>query len=353
MSYTTGVGPVDANSTVLFFTDSGPVAGSTDYTTVVIFHGSTFTGHTFHKLLPMAAENNLRLVIPNRRGYAGSTKYTDEELAEITAGKTEFLQRLGSESAYFLAWFIKTNNIPKIGADGKSGGLATIGWSFGITTPLAILSHPEAIPKETYDSLEPYFRQMIFYDPPNIAFGYDQPPEGYNPWIDPELKTVEEIFDNFGYWVSGYYDHPDLASRSLSGLDFSKRGARPSIKNMTPDDMKLTFDGEAAGKMEFHMCVFFVFPTIDSSVSAKSGISLLCNIPSGSRQRQHCTTTRRSRRSCQSWKLYISFVLRLTGIVCGDFLRTNAWLPSDLSALLRSKEQTILYVGLVRYSFLD
>ncbi len=47
MSYTTGVGPVDANGTVLFFTDSGPVAGSTDYTTVVIFHGSAFTGRKF------------------------------------------------------------------------------------------------------------------------------------------------------------------------------------------------------------------------------------------------------------------------------------------------------------------
>ncbi len=71
------------------------------------------------------------------------------------------------------------------------------------------------------------------------------------------------MFANFGYWVSTYYDHPDLASRSPNGLDFSKRGTRPSIENMTPDDMKDTFDGEAAGRMEFPMCVFFVSPTID------------------------------------------------------------------------------------------
>ncbi|KAK0184465.1 hypothetical protein F5146DRAFT_1228636 [Armillaria mellea] len=222
MSYTTGVGPVDANGTELFFTDSGPVAGSTDYTTVVIFHGSAFTGHTFHKLLPMAAENNLRLVILNRRDYAGSTKQ-------------EFLQRLGSESAYFLTWFVKTNDIPKIGADGKSGGLATIGWSLGTTTPLAILSHPEVIPKETYDAVAHFSS-----DPPHLAFGYDQPPEGYNPFTDPELKTAEEIFANFGYW----------------------RGARPSIENMTPDDMKVTFDGEAAGRMEFPMYFPPMQPTI-------------------------------------------------------------------------------------------
>ncbi|PBK85367.1 hypothetical protein ARMGADRAFT_1018040 [Armillaria gallica] len=262
MSYTTGVGPVDANGTVLFFTDSGPVTGSTDYTTVVIFHGSAFTGHTFHKLLPMAAENNLRLVILNRRHYAGSTKYTDEELAELREGKTEFLQRLGSESAYFLAWFIKTNDIPKISADGKSGGLATIGWSFGTATPLAILSHPEVIPTETYDALGPYFRQMIFYDPPHLAFGYDQPLDRYNPFADPDLKTTEAMFANFGYWVSTYYDHPDLASRSPDGLDFSKRGTRPSIENMTPDDMKVGFDGETAGRMEFPMYFPPMQPTI-------------------------------------------------------------------------------------------
>lgn len=35
--------PVDTQGTELFFTDSG-VVGSTDYTTVVLFHGAAFTG---------------------------------------------------------------------------------------------------------------------------------------------------------------------------------------------------------------------------------------------------------------------------------------------------------------------
>lgn len=34
--------PVDDNGIQLFYTDSGPVPGSTDYTTLVIFHGSAF-----------------------------------------------------------------------------------------------------------------------------------------------------------------------------------------------------------------------------------------------------------------------------------------------------------------------
>jgi len=36
--------PVDNNGTQLFFTDSGPVEFSDDYTTLVIYHGSGFTG---------------------------------------------------------------------------------------------------------------------------------------------------------------------------------------------------------------------------------------------------------------------------------------------------------------------
>jgi hypothetical protein len=39
--------PVDNNGTELFYLDSGPVPGSTDYTTLVIYHGSAFTGREY------------------------------------------------------------------------------------------------------------------------------------------------------------------------------------------------------------------------------------------------------------------------------------------------------------------
>jgi len=39
--------PVDNNGTELFFTDSGPVESSENYTTLVIYHGSGFTGSEF------------------------------------------------------------------------------------------------------------------------------------------------------------------------------------------------------------------------------------------------------------------------------------------------------------------
>ena len=89
---------------------------------------------TFHRLLPMAAPNNLRLVILNRRDYAGSTKYTEAELESLREGRREFLENLGLETITFLAWFATTQDIPKLSADRKTGGFVTIGWSMGGAT---------------------------------------------------------------------------------------------------------------------------------------------------------------------------------------------------------------------------
>jgi len=90
-------------------------------------------------------------------------------------------------------------------------------------------------------------------DPPFLVFGYDQPPEGYNPFTDPDLPTPQAVFENFQYWVSGYYDHPDLASRSISGLNFDKRGSRPSVDNMTEEETAVNFDPVAAARTETPM----------------------------------------------------------------------------------------------------
>ncbi|KAF8892407.1 hypothetical protein CPB85DRAFT_1482421, partial [Mucidula mucida] len=148
----------------LFYIDSDPIRDSMHYKTIIIFHGSAFTGYTFHRLLLMAAANKLQLVIPNRHDYAGSTKYHNDDLQSLREGKREFLELLGLETITFLVWYIKTNGIPKLSADRKSGGLVTIGWSLGASTPLAMLAYPDLIPKELYSAIKPYYRQMIFYD---------------------------------------------------------------------------------------------------------------------------------------------------------------------------------------------
>jgi len=209
----------------------------------------------------------------NRRDYAGSTKYTDDDLKDLNEGNASFMERLGTEVAHLLIWFADTHKVPKVSADRKTGGFSVMGWSMGNATPMALLAYPEFVGREAYAKLEPYFRQLILYDPPFLAMGHDQPPEGYNPFTDPEFPTQEAIFMNFGLWVCGYYNHPDLASRSVRGLNFDKRGELPnpddpkstgrpfSINNMTEDEMKANFDDTAASRTEFPM-FFPMQPTL-------------------------------------------------------------------------------------------
>ncbi|KDQ53356.1 hypothetical protein JAAARDRAFT_49830 [Jaapia argillacea MUCL 33604] len=258
--------PVDSKGTQLYFTDSGPVKGSTDYTTLVIYHGSAFTGDTFHKLLPFGAKDNVRLVILNRRDYAGSTKYSEEELADLNAGRKVFMERHALETANFLLWFVETEKVPKVSSDRKGGGFSVMGWSMGIATPLAILGHPEVIPKEMLSKLEPYFRQLILFEPPHLTFGYEQPPGAYDAFTDPDYSTPEAIFNNFLYWVSSHYNHSDPPS--ASGLDFSKRGTLPSVDNMTSEEMAANFDPLAATRTEFPM--FFPMQPVLNTQSQKA-----------------------------------------------------------------------------------
>jgi hypothetical protein len=99
----------------------------------------------------------------NRRQYAGSTNYTDAEMQELEGGQKTFMESIGRQVANFLLWFAETNKIPQISANRRTGGISLMGWSFGNATTLSILGHPEAMPKDLYQRLEPYFRQLIMY----------------------------------------------------------------------------------------------------------------------------------------------------------------------------------------------
>ena len=60
--------PIDHKGTVLFYTDSGPVQNSTDYTTLVIYHGSAFTGREYHRSI-FARQSVNSIQIPSTSFY--------------------------------------------------------------------------------------------------------------------------------------------------------------------------------------------------------------------------------------------------------------------------------------------
>ncbi|KAF8067693.1 hypothetical protein FPV67DRAFT_1416215 [Lyophyllum atratum] len=256
----------------IFFTDSGAPPGSANYTTLVVLHGSAFTGPCFEKMHEYAHVNDLRTVIWNRRDYPGSTKYTDAELEDLNEGRKVFLDRLAVQVADFLKQYIEKESIPKISADHKSGGFAIMGWSMGTATAMALFSDPSLISSELYALLEPYVKDLVLYgtssihdqgsliigdcyeDPPYLSFGYELPADHktYNPWTDPDCKTPEELYKNFGFWVSSYYDHPDV-SGTIHGLDYRKRTDHATVTSWTPEEFQRNYCESAAVRSELRM----------------------------------------------------------------------------------------------------
>jgi len=223
---------------------------------LIVLHGSAFTGDGFERLHDYAHRYNLRTVIWNRRDYPGSTKYTDAELDDLNNGRKVFLDRLAIQVADFLKQYIEKESIPKITADRKFGGFAIMGWSMGSATAMPLFSDPSLISPELYTLLEQYVKDLVLDDPPYLSFGIPLPADEktYNPWADPDCKTPEELYQNFGYWVSSYYDHPDV-SGTIHGLNYEKRAGIPTVTTWTPEQFQRFYNEAAAVRSELRMYV--------------------------------------------------------------------------------------------------
>ncbi|KAG6840111.1 hypothetical protein C0991_008901 [Blastosporella zonata] len=242
----------------IFYTDSGAPPGSTDYTTVIILHGTAFTGHNLKKLHDYAHGLNLRTLIWNRRDYAGSTKYTEDELDDLKHGRRVFLDRLAAQLVQFLLLFIEQYDVPKVDVERRTGGFAIMGWSLGNTTALSLFSHTSLIPPEAYTLLKSYVKDLIIYDSTLFAFGWKLPPDAdpsviYEPMskFDGD-ETPDGVMRNFHTWVSSYYDHPENP-KSINDLHFAERTERASSDNWTADDLESFHDYDAFLRSELPM----------------------------------------------------------------------------------------------------
>ncbi|KAJ7433437.1 hypothetical protein B0H11DRAFT_1758951 [Mycena galericulata] len=266
----------------ILYTDSG-APGTSDYTTlhqgnprevfpdVVVLHGTAFNGYGFVRLHEYASKYNMRVILCNRRGYHGSMKFSEGDVAEMRAAPKVFQDRVALQLAWFLQHFVEEERIPKVTLDDVNrnlgGGIVLMGWSFGNATSLALLADPGVIPKDVYGVIEPYLRTLVVYDPPDAVLAYSDPKiDGiYHPFADPAYTTFEEKFDAFLDWVSSYHQHPDLAARDPSGLTC----ARPT-ENPTPTINRWTAE-ERARNCEPAKVAAVDFPaSVESFVSIKS-----------------------------------------------------------------------------------
>ncbi|KLO13268.1 hypothetical protein SCHPADRAFT_372631 [Schizopora paradoxa] len=235
------------------FDDSGAPVSVLDYTTLVVLHGCAFNKNptdTFQKLLPLAAQNKLRIVLLNRREYSDTKPFTEEEISLFDSPDDQthelFFDARAQELAEFLADFATKENLPK--ACANRGGLAVMGWSAGNAYALSLLSHASAIKDATREQLEPFMRTMVIFDTPGYVIGRDSLLGQTFVLLD-SSHTVEERARMFGYWVSSYFDHSNISSRRFEDLQLmpdptEKTGA--STSRMTEAEYQSMVNPEAS-----------------------------------------------------------------------------------------------------------
>ncbi|KAJ7595600.1 Alpha/Beta hydrolase protein [Mycena floridula] len=228
-----------------FYLDSGPPPGAVAYNTIVFLHGHTFHGATFKRLVEPARADNIRLILPNRRSYPGTTPYTSEELESLESGKpdrAEVLLNQGIYLALLVDGLIQKHQL-------HPGKVAVGGWSLGVPFLCAFIRAIAHVDEDSRKRLREHVRCMMFWDPPSTVVGFPIPKNaGTSPLHDPNLLP-EQRGPAFAIWVSTYWVHPNLASRDPKDLTYEQPDIPerdPTIKNVTPD----IFDPTAGAKGE-------------------------------------------------------------------------------------------------------
>ncbi|KAF5357127.1 hypothetical protein D9756_006472 [Leucocoprinus leucothites] len=220
----------------LTYFDSGPVVGSTSFTTLVLVHGCHFNSYGFKHLIPIAPQVNLRLVLVQRRDYAGSSKYTDDEMSVLRSDNpTAFFGTAGEVMAQFVHYLVSNTEVCTASEDRSSGGIAIAGWSIGNVFAQSMFFEGATLNEETYAAIEPYVLSLVLYDPPHCAFGIPTPPTLMHMFDPFHIKDPEESKQKFRRWVSSYYDHdtePDVLE--LSNLDSRLETEQCVFKSWTP-----------------------------------------------------------------------------------------------------------------------
>lgn len=181
--------PLDIDPGVeLAYTDSG-APHIFPYTTIFAVHGICFTNRTlrllssksyyydlndsflvvFKKLQSTALTKGFRFVAINRRPYAGSTLFTQDEINLIISDdvladkRAAFLEARGHELASFIDTFTCRFGLPPISDDGKTGGSVVYGWSMGAQLSVVMLGSIPTLPLAVRSRLVSQFRSLVIY----------------------------------------------------------------------------------------------------------------------------------------------------------------------------------------------
>ncbi|OSD07671.1 hypothetical protein PYCCODRAFT_1448944 [Trametes coccinea BRFM310] len=236
---------VSANGVELSYVDSGvPVPSDNGYTTMFALHGVGFTGAIFEKVMSPATSASIRFVAINRRDYPGSTPFTPDDLKSVTSGTNEekaaFVKARGLELASFIDQFIVRNNIPPVSKEGKHGGFALIGWSYGSFVALSAVANVDALDAPARARWTSHMRALVLHEPPTVAIGSPITPPFWSPMID---TTIPAEFRGplHSQWVSSYFKHGDLSTRDFRVISWvlPVTSRAPTIFNIPEERLKV------------------------------------------------------------------------------------------------------------------
>ncbi|KAH8832100.1 Alpha/Beta hydrolase protein [Flagelloscypha sp. PMI_526] len=212
------------------YTDSGPITESTGYTTVFLLHGLTYHAAVCERLQPLAKNHNLRIVCINRRGYDGSTDFSQEEIQALDdpeSNKLEWLRTQGLYLALAISKLIVELELPETG-----GNVALCGWSLGSTYALSIWDsfNEGLVPEPDSARIRKHLGSALFYDPTVNALGIPVPDgaNAYRALLDTSYPEETRAF-NAGIWGLSYFDHDESLPH-----EFSKLAQKEALKSPPP-----------------------------------------------------------------------------------------------------------------------
>jgi hypothetical protein len=135
----------------------------------------------------------------------------------------------------FIEAFIQKNDLPPISADGKTGGVAVLGWSAGGLLSCAVIANIDSLSPTAKDRFKLYLRAHIlqglsipilhmrrlnmYPEPPSIALGLPLPASNWSPHMSPTIPA-DKHSAMFTSWITSYFDHGDLSTRDVSVLSY-------------------------------------------------------------------------------------------------------------------------------------
>ena len=132
---------------------------------------------TFAKTIPLASNYNTRLILLNRRGYPGSTAFSDDELSalpELSHYPGEdaledakkklgvFLRARAREVFDFLEDLVRRDDIPPANPERTAGGIVVAGWSFGALWMISLMAYVSTFPVNDVE-LAKYVRRVVIF----------------------------------------------------------------------------------------------------------------------------------------------------------------------------------------------